>query len=74
MRILRILLMENLKKMSGVEDLKWDGYEKGDGRRKVRKEDVEKGYERRVKKVNEGEVVEGSVMGMKKGEVVVKMG
>lgn len=66
--------MENLKNISPVENFDWDAYENGAADTNVSKEDMEKAYDNTLNKVNESEVVEGTVISMNKREVVVNIG
>ena len=67
--------MENLKNIAPLEDFDWqlyenDGMPKGD----MTKADLEKAYDTTLNKVNEHEVVEGTVISINKREVVVNIG
>ena len=66
--------MENLKNITPVEDFNWDAYENGDATTNVSKEDLEKAYDSTLNKVNDREVVDGTVIAMNKREVVVNIG
>jgi small subunit ribosomal protein S1 len=67
-------LMENLKNIAPIEDFNWDAYENGDAVTSVSKEDLEKAYDSTLNKVNDREVVDGTVIAMNKREVVVNIG
>ena len=66
--------MENLKNIAPIEDFNWDAYENGDAVSNVSKEDLEKAYDSTLNKVNDREVVDGTVIAMNKREVVVNIG
>ena len=66
--------MENLKNIAPIEDFNWDAYENGDAVTTVSKEDLEKAYDSTLNKVNDREVVDGTVIAMNKREVVVNIG
>ena len=66
--------MENLKNITPIEDFNWDAYESGDAVTNVSKEDLEKDYDSTLNKVNDREVVDGTVIAMNKREVVVNIG
>ena len=74
LRILTILLMENLKNITPVEDFNWDAYENGEAVTSMSHEDLEKAYDGTLNKVNDREVVDGTVIAMNKREVVVNIG
>ena len=67
--------MENLKNIAPLEDFDWQSYE-NDGMPKgdMTKADLEKAYDTTLNKVNEHEVVEGTVISINKHEVVVNIG
>lgn len=66
--------MENLKNIAPLEDFNWDAYESGESVSNVSKEDLEKAYDSTLNKVNDREVVDGTVISMNKREVVVNIG
>ena len=66
--------MENLKDIAPIEDFNWDAYESGDAVTNVSKEELEKAYDSTLNKVNDREVVDGTVIAMNKREVVVNIG
>ena len=66
--------MENLKNIAPIEDFNWDAYENGDAVTNVSKEELEKAYDSTLNKVNDREVVDGTVIAMNKREVVVNIG
>ncbi len=66
--------MENLKNIAPVEGFDWEAYEKGDALTNVSHEELEKAYDNTLGKVGNNEVVEGTVIGMNKREVIVNIG
>ena len=66
--------MENLKNIAPVEGFDWEAYEKGDALTNVSHEELEKAYDNTLNKVGNNEVVEGTVIGMNKREVIVNIG
>ena len=66
--------MENLKNIAPVEDFNWEAYENGESFAGASHEDLEKAYDSTLNKVNDREVVDGTVIAMNKREVVVKIG
>ena len=66
--------MENLKNIAPIEDFNWDAYESGDAVTNVSKEELEKAYDSTLNKVNDREVVDGTVIAMNKREVEVNIG
>ena len=66
--------MENLKNIAPIEDFNWDAYENGESQAAVSHDDLEKAYDGTLNKVNDREVVDGTVIGMNKREVVVNIG
>ena len=66
--------MENFKNIAPIEDFNWDAYESGDAVTNVSKEELEKAYDSTLNKVNDREVVDGTVIAMNKREVVVNIG
>ena len=66
--------MENLKNIAPIEDFNWDAYESGDAVTNVSKEELEKAYDSTLNKVNDREVVDGTLIAMNKREVVVNIG
>ena len=66
--------MENLKNIAPIEDFNCDAYESGDAVTNVSKEELEKAYDSTLNKVNDREVVDGTVIAMNKREVVVNIG
>ncbi len=66
--------MENLKNIQPVDDFNWDAYEQGETYGETSKEDLVKTYDETLNKVNDKEVVMGTVTSMNKREVVVNIG
>ncbi len=66
--------MENLKNVAPVEDFNWDAYENGETFGGASHEELEKAYDSTLNKVNDREVVDGTVIAMNKREVVVNIG
>ena len=66
--------MENLKNIAPVEGFDWEAYEKGDALAGISHEELEKAYDNTLNKVGNNEVVEGTVIGMNKREVIVNIG
>ena len=66
--------MENLKNVAPLEDFNWDAYENGETVANASHEDLEKAYDNTLNKVNDREVVDGTVIAMNKREVVVNIG
>ena len=66
--------MEELKKVAPLADFDWDAYENGEIQTEKSREDQEKAYEGSMNKVQDHEVVEGTVIAMNKREVVVNIG
>ena len=60
--------MENLKNITPVEDFNWDAYENGEAVTSMSHEDLEKAYDGTLNKVNDREVVDGTVIAMNKRE------
>ncbi|GHT07433.1 30S ribosomal protein S1 [Bacteroidia bacterium] len=55
-------------------DFDWEAYEKGETNRGISKEKLEETYDQSLSKVNDREVVNGTVTSMNKREVVVNIG
>ena len=66
--------MENLKNVAPVEAFNWDAYENGETFGGASHEELEKAYDSTLNKVNDREVVDGTVIAMNKREVVVNIG
>ena len=66
--------MDNLKNIAPVEGFDWEAYEKGEVLAGISHEELEKAYDNTLNKVGNNEVVEGTVIGMNKREVIVNIG
>ena len=66
--------MDNLKNVAPIEDFNWDAYENGESVASASHEELEKAYDNTLNKVNDREVVDGTVIAMNKREVVVNIG
>ena len=66
--------MENLKNVAPIEDFNWDAYENGESVASASHEELEKAYDNTLNKVNDREVVDGTVIAMNKREIVVNIG
>jgi small subunit ribosomal protein S1 len=66
--------MEDLKNIAPLEEFNWDEYENGQIQTKATQEDQEKSYDSTLNKLNDGEVVDGTIISMNKREVVVNIG
>ena len=66
--------MENVKNVAPIEDFNWDAYENGESVASASHEELEKAYDNTLNKVNDREVVDGTVIAMNKREVVVNIG
>ena len=66
--------MENLKNVAPIEDFNWDEYENGQLETETSHEQQEKSYDSTLNKLNDNEVVDGTVIAMNKREVVVNIG
>src|SRR5574344_575971 len=66
--------MENLKNVQPLEDFNWDAYENGEVVAATSHEEQEKAYDNTLNKVNDREVVDGTVIAMNKREVVINIG
>ena len=66
--------MENLKNIAPLADFDWDAYENGAVQAASSQEEQEKAYDQTLGRVNENEVVEGTVIAVGKREVVVNIG
>ena len=65
--------MENFKNVAPIEDFNWDAYENGGSVTSASHAELEKAYDNTLNKVNDREVIDGTVIAMNKREVVVKM-
>ncbi|MDL2222425.1 30S ribosomal protein S1 [Parabacteroides sp. OttesenSCG-928-N08] len=66
--------MENLKNIQPIDDFNWDAFEQGETYGAVSKDDLVKTYDETLNKVNDRDVVMGTVTSMNKREVVVNIG
>ena len=66
--------MANLKNVEPLADFDWSAYENGESQTQESHEAQEKAYEGSLNKVNDHEVVDGTVIAMNKREVVVNIG
>lgn len=66
--------MAELKNVAPLADFDWNAYESGDTLVNESREAQEKAYEGSLNKVNDHEVVDGTVIAMNKREVVVNIG
>ena len=66
--------MENLKNVAPIEDFNWDAYENGESVASASHDELEKAYDNTLNKVNDREVVDGTVIAMNKRDVVVNIG
>ena len=65
--------MSDFKNVQPLDDFNWDEFENGAGK-SVGKADLEKAYDETLNKIQEHEVVEGTVISLDKKEVVVNIG
>ena len=65
--------MSDYKNVQPLDDFNWDSFENG-STTKVSKEDLEKAYDETLNKIQDHEVVEGTVTSIDKKEVVVNIG
>jgi small subunit ribosomal protein S1 len=66
--------MDNLENITPVQDFDWDAYEGGGAKTQQSHEEQEKAYDSTLNKINDHEVVDGTVIAMNKREVVVNIG
>ena len=66
--------MENLKNIAPLADFDWNAFENGTVESTQSHEETEKAYDATLGRVNENEVVEGTVISIGKREVVVNIG
>ena len=62
------------RNVAPIEDFNWDAYENGESVASASHEELEKAYDNTLNKVNDREVVDGTVIAMNKREVVVNIG
>ena len=67
-------LMENIKNIAPLSDFDWNAFENGVAESAQSQEELEKAYDQTLGRVNENEVVEGTVISINKREVVVNIG
>ncbi|HMM16621.1 MAG TPA: 30S ribosomal protein S1 [Petrimonas sp.] len=67
-------MTDNLKTVAPIEEFDWDAYAKGDVYSKENKEKLTESYDNTLSKINDKEVVTGTVTSMNKREVVVNIG
>ena len=65
--------MSDFKNVKPLDDFNWDEFENGTSS-SVKKEDQEKAYDETLNKIQDHEVVEGTVISIDKKEVVVNIG
>ncbi len=66
--------MADLKNVAPLADFDWEAYASGEAKVNESREAQEKAYEGSLNKVNDHEVVDGTVISMNKREVVVNIG
>jgi len=66
--------MENLKNIAPLSDFDWNAFENGSVADSESKENLQKAYDETLNRVNEHEVVDGTVIAISKREVVVNIG
>ena len=66
--------MADLKNVAPLADFDWEAYASGEAQVNESREAQEKAYEGSLNKVNDHEVVDGTVISMNKREVVVNIG
>ena len=67
-------MTENLRTVAPVEDFDWAAYAEGDPYSKENREKLTESYDNTLNKINDKEVVTGTVTSMNKREVVVNIG
>ena len=65
--------MENLKNVAPIEDFNWDAYENGEAVTSASHEELEKAYDGTLNKVNDREVVDGTVIAMNKRGIALTL-
>ena len=65
--------MSNFKNVEPLQDFNWEEFENG-GHASIAVEDLQKAYDETLNKVNEHQVVEGTVISVDKKEVIVNIG
>ncbi len=66
--------MADLKNVAPLEDFDWEAYANGDSKTEVSREAQEEAYTGSLNKINDHDVVDGTVIAMNKREVVVNIG
>ena len=66
--------MENLKNIAPLADFDWNAFENGTVESAQSHEEQEKAYDNTLGRVNENEVVDGTIIAIGKREVVVNIG
>ena len=66
--------MADLKNVAPLEDFDWEAYANGDNKVEASREAQEEAYNGSLNKVNDHDVVDGTVIAMNKREVVVNIG
>ena len=66
--------MENLKNIAPLSDFDWNAFENGETEASQSHDEQEKAYDQTLGRVNENEVVDGTVISIGKREVVVNIG
>jgi len=66
--------MENLKNIAPLSDFDWNAFENGTVAGNESRESLQKAYDETLNRVNEHEVVDGTVIAINKREVVVNIG
>ncbi|WP_352422194.1 30S ribosomal protein S1 [Proteiniphilum sp.] len=67
-------MTENLNNVAPIEDFDWAAYAEGDSYSKESKQQLTESYDNTLNKINDKEVVTGTVTSMNKREVVVNIG
>src|SRR5690554_731238 len=67
-------MTENLKTVAPIEDFDWAAYAQNDPYSKESREQLAESYDNTLSKINDKEVVNGTVTSMNKREVVVNIG
>ncbi len=67
-------MTENLKNVAPLEDFDWDSYAQGETYQKDQKQQLTESYDNTLSKINDKDVVIGTVTSMNKREVVVNIG
>ena len=67
-------MTDNLKNVAPVEDFDWDAYAVGETYSKENRQQLTDSYDNTLSKINDKEVVTGTVTSMNKREVVVNIG